>query len=165
MKYFVTIGADTLELEVQPQPDGSYVVRDAQGAPLLVRPFFGAEQPGLLSLLVDGQVVLVQPADGEVRFRQERFAVRAESWREQSATRAAPTDAAQARKILASMPGRIVRVLCEPGTVVKQGAPLIVIEAMKMQNELCAKAESVVRAVHVTAGQTVDRGALLIELE
>jgi biotin carboxyl carrier protein len=164
MKYFVTIGPDTLELDVQRQSDGSYAVRDTEAAALVVRPLAGA-QPGLVSLLVDGHAVLVQPADGEVRFRQERFAVRAESSRDRNATRQAAADPAQARKILASMPGRIVRVLCEPGAVVQAGAPLIVIEAMKMQNELCAKAESVVRAVHVTAGQTVDRGALLIELE
>jgi biotin carboxyl carrier protein len=165
MKYFVTIGADMLQLEVERRPDGSFTVRDAAAAPLSVRPFSGLEQPGLVSLLVDGQTVEVQLADGELRFRHERFAVRVESWRDRNATRSAPTDAAQAGKILASMPGRIVRVLCEPGAAVRQGAALIVIEAMKMQNELCAKAESVVRAVHVSAGQTVERGTLLIELE
>jgi biotin carboxyl carrier protein len=164
MKYFVTVGGDTLELEVERQPDGSYTVRD-DDAPLSVRPFSGGQQPGLLSLLVDGRAVEVQLAEGEVRFRQERFAVRTESWRDRNATRSAPTDAAQSRKLLASMPGRIVRVLCEPGAAVQQGAPLIVIEAMKMQNELCAKADAVVRAVHVTAGQAVERGAVLLELE
>ena len=165
MKYFVTVGGGTLELDVQSQPDGSYAVHDAEGVALLVRPLSDADQPGQVSLLVDGHAVLVQPADAEVSYRQERFAVHAESWRDRNATRAVPADAAQARKILASMPGRIVRVLCEPGAVVAQGTPLIVIEAMKMQNELCAKAESVVRAVHVVAGQTVDRGTLLIEFE
>ncbi|HEX3854357.1 MAG TPA: biotin/lipoyl-containing protein [Polyangiaceae bacterium] len=165
MKYFVTIGAQTLELDVERQADGSYAVHDADATPLVVRSFSSTEQPGLVSLLVDGQTVEAQPADGEVRFQQERFAVRAESWRDRNATLSAPADATQARKILASMPGRIVRVLCEPGSVVQQGAPLVVIEAMKMQNELCAKATAVVRAVHVTAGQTVERGAVLIELE
>ncbi len=58
-----------------------------------------------------------------------------------------------------------MRVLCEPGATVQQGAPLIVIEAMKMQNELCAKTAALVRAVHVAVGQTVERGSLLIELE
>jgi biotin carboxyl carrier protein len=165
MKYFVTVGADELELEVERRPDGSYAVRDAAAAPLSVRLSSGLQQPGLVSLLVDGHAVEVQLADGQVRFRQERFAVRAESWRDRNATRSAPTDAAQAGEILASMPGRIVRVLCEPGAAVQQGAPLIVIEAMKMQNELCAKMAAVVRAVHVTAGQTVERGTVLLELE
>ncbi|HEX7451305.1 MAG TPA: biotin/lipoyl-containing protein [Polyangiaceae bacterium] len=165
MKYFVTVGAETLELEVQRQSDGSYAVHDAEARLLVVRAFSSVQQPGLVSLLVDGQTVEVQLSDAEVRFRQDRFAVRAESLRDRNSTLAAPAEAAEWRKIFASMPGRIVRVLCKPGSVVQLGAPLIVIEAMKMQNEVCAKAEAVVRVVHVTAGQTVERGALLLELE
>ena len=165
MKYFVTVGAETLELEVQRQSDGSYAVHDGEARLLVVRALSGVQQPGLVSLLVDGQTVEVQLSDAEVRFRQDRFAVRAESLPDRNSTLAAPAEAAQSRNIFASMPGRIVRVLCNPGSVVQQGAPLIVIEAMKMQNEVCAKAEAVVRVVHVTVGQTVERGALLLELE
>ena len=164
MKYSVSIGESTLEVDVERRADGSYIVRDAAGTPLEVRAT-GTQQPGLLSLLVDGQTVEVQPADAEVRFRQERYTARAQSFRDRAAAQTASADGAQARKILASMPGRIVRVLCEAGAEVTQGAPLIVIEAMKMQNELCAKADAVVRAVHVSPGQTVERGALLVELE
>ncbi len=164
MKYSVSIGENSVEVDVERRADGSYVVRDATGAELEVRAT-DAQQPGLLSLLVDGQTVEVQPADAELRFRQERYTVRAQSFRDRAAAQSAPADSAQARKLLASMPGRIVRVLCEAGATVAQGAPLIVIEAMKMQNELCAKADAVVRAVHVSPGQTVERGALLVELE
>jgi biotin carboxyl carrier protein len=165
MKYAVTLGEHTVELEVEPRLDGSYVVRGADGAEVEVRSVSGIRTPGLVSLLVDGRPIVVQPVEGEVRFREQRYAVRAESWRNRVATRAAVSDAGVARKIFASMPGRIVRVSCEPGATVVQGAPLVVIEAMKMQNELCAKADAVVRAVHVSAGQTVDRGALLVEFE
>ena len=165
MKYMVTIGAAEIELDVERRADGSYLVRDAAGTPLEVRATTDAQHPGLLSLLVAGQTVSVQPADGEVRFRQARYAARAQNFRDRAAAGAGSTDSAQARQILASMPGRIVHVLCEPGASVTQGAPLVVIEAMKMQNELCAKADAVVRAVHVRAGQTVERGALLVELE
>ena len=79
--------------------------------------------------------------------------------------RAKPDLGALARTISASMPGRIVRVLCEVGARVEANTPLVVIEAMKMQNELCAKSDATVRAVHVEVGQTVERGALLIEFE
>ncbi len=91
MKYFVTVGADTLELEleVERRSDGTYVVRDG-AVELSVRPFSALQPPGLVSLLVDGHTVEVQPADGEVRFRQERFAVRAENWRDRNATHSAP---------------------------------------------------------------------------
>ena len=63
------------------------------------------------------------------------------------------------------MPGRIVRVACAVGEAVQKGSPLIVIEAMKMQNELYAKQDATVRAVHVKNGDTVERGAVLVELE
>ena len=69
------------------------------------------------------------------------------------------------REVIAPMPGRILTVACAPGQPVQKGTPLIVMEAMKMQNELCAKADHVVRAVHVASGDSVERGALLIELE
>ena len=165
MKYIVTIGADTLEVDLERRADGSYAVRDALGAALEVRTATDARQPGLLHLLVDGQTVTAQPDDAELCYRQERYTVRAQNFRDRAASAGVAGEAAQARRILASMPGRIVRVLCEPGAAVQQGAPLIVIEAMKMQNELCAKSDAVVRAVHVSAAQTVERGALLIEFE
>ena len=165
MKYLVTLGGETLEIDVERRPDGSYCVRDGAARELNVCRSSGPEQPGLLCLSVDGQMLEVQPADGEVHFRQERYAARAESLRDRASGRSSVSDATQGRKLVASMPGRIVRVLCQPGATVAQGAALIVIEAMKMQNELCAKADAVVRLVHVSEGQTVERGAVLLELE
>lgn len=165
MKYLVTIGPDTLEVDVEPRSDGTYLVRQALGAPVEVRTVPDAQAPDFLCLLVDGQTVVAQPADAELGYRQERYTARAENARDRAAAVTQSGDSAQARRVLASMPGRIVRVLCQPGASVTLGSPLIVIEAMKMQNELCAKADAVVRAVHVSPGQTVERGALLLELE
>ena len=105
------------------------------------------------------------PSEGEVRLRGERYAVRAENWQDRNTSGVSASPSAQTRAISATMPGRIVRVLCEVGAKVSANAPLIVIEAMKMQNELRAKGDATVRAVHVQVGQTVERGALLIEFE
>jgi len=163
MRYLVTVGDETLELELERSPDGSYRVRGSAGPELRVSTL--AHDSGLVSLLVDGQTVEVQPAAGEVRFRQQRFPVRAQSWLERAVTRSGAGSGAQSKKLLAAMPGRIVRVLCEVGALVQEGSPLIVMEAMKMQNELCAKTSAVVRAVRVSVGQTVDRGELLVEFE
>jgi len=163
MRYVVTLPNATLELDVEPHPEGGYVVRGPEGRQCHVTTLDAG--PKLLSLLIDGQVVSVLPGEGEARLRGERFAVRAENWQERGALRAKGEDRAQARAISASMPGRIVRVLCEVGAQVEANAPMIVIEAMKMQNELCAKSAATVRAVHVSVGQTVERGALLVEFE
>jgi biotin carboxyl carrier protein len=63
----------------------------------------------------------------------------------------------------APMPGLVVRVLVEPGQAVKAGAGLVVLEAMKMENELRAPADLTVRRVLVSPGNAVERGQSLVE--
>jgi len=67
--------------------------------------------------------------------------------------------------IRAVMPGRIVRVLVTEGETVTKGTGLVVVEAMKMENELAAPRDGTVARVHVGAGETVESGAELVELE
>ena len=163
MRYLVTVGGETLELEVDRNEGGVYRVRAADGSELSVTAHTNTS--GLFDLLVDGQNVQVLPAAGEVRYRDERYAVRAESWLEHAASGSGVSDRAHSRQVVAAMPGRIVQISCEVGAVVTVGAPLIVMEAMKMQNELSAKSAGTVRAISVVVGQTVERGELLIEFE
>ena len=65
-------------------------------------------------------------------------------------------------RVLAPMPGKIVRVLVKAGQLVQRRQPLIVIEAMKMENELRATQEGAVAELLVVEGQSVDAGALLL---
>lgn len=62
------------------------------------------------------------------------------------------------------MPGRIVEVRVQPGQAVKAGQVLVVLEAMKMQNEVPAPADGTVREVKVRAGQLVEARDVLVEL-
>jgi pyruvate carboxylase subunit B len=64
----------------------------------------------------------------------------------------------------APMPGRVLRVLVEAGASVTQGQALIVVEAMKMENELKAPGAGTVGRVHVAAGDRVEKGAVLVEI-
>lgn len=64
----------------------------------------------------------------------------------------------------APMPGLVVRVQVEPGQQVAAGAPLVVLEAMKMENQLKAPAAGVVGEVRVSAGATVEKGQVLVTL-
>ncbi len=68
-------------------------------------------------------------------------------------------------EVLAPMPGLIVEVTIEQGSAVSQGDTLIILESMKMQNELKSPAEGVVSAIHVESGQAVDKSDLLIEIK
>ena len=66
--------------------------------------------------------------------------------------------------VKAMMPGRVVRVLVEQGAAVKKGAGLLILEAMKMENEIQAPADGTVDEIFVTPGQTVEAGADLLHI-
>ena len=66
--------------------------------------------------------------------------------------------------LIAPMPGLIVRVSVQQGDAVHPGTPMVVMEAMKMENELRAQSAGTVSAVRVQPGATVEKGAVLVEL-
>ena len=68
-------------------------------------------------------------------------------------------------RLTAPMPGKVVRVLVAPGDAVEAGQGLVVVEAMKMENELRAAKAGRVVSVSVTEGQSVDAGAVLAVVE
>ena len=63
------------------------------------------------------------------------------------------------------MSGVVTEVLVEAGAAVRQGDPLLVIVAMKMNNEIRSPLDGVVRSVHVQVGELTEHGALLVVLE
>jgi pyruvate carboxylase subunit B len=63
------------------------------------------------------------------------------------------------------MPGLVLRVLAEAGQEVGVGAGLVVLEAMKMENELKAPAAGMVGAIRVQPGQAVEKGQVLVEFQ
>ncbi len=67
--------------------------------------------------------------------------------------------------VKAPMPGRIVKALVAEGDEVEAGQPVIIVEAMKMENEVLSVGAGTIRSILVSAGDTVDAGAVLIEIE
>ena len=67
--------------------------------------------------------------------------------------------------IRSPMPGNILKVLVQAGSAVSKGQPLMILEAMKMENEIIAPRDGVVKSVSVQAGATVDTDALLCVLQ
>jgi biotin carboxyl carrier protein len=122
-------------------------------------------EPGVLSLIVAGrQIRCVLDGDSAViagrRIPFARFDPRSLE------ARRATGDAADGpRAVKAPMPGRVVRVLVSAGDTVEQGAGVIVIEAMKMQNELRSPKAGRVARVAVVIGDTVQSGDLLAVIE
>ena len=72
---------------------------------------------------------------------------------------------APAGSLLAPMPGLVLRVLAEVGAVVTAGQPLLVLEAMKMEQTVSAPANGVVAELHAKAGEQVSTGQVLAVLE
>lgn len=68
------------------------------------------------------------------------------------------------REVKAYMPGRVVAVLLEEGAPVRAGQGVVVLEAMKMENEIQSEVDGVVARIHVAAGQSVEGGDLLFEI-
>jgi 3-methylcrotonyl-CoA carboxylase alpha subunit len=63
------------------------------------------------------------------------------------------------------MPGKVVAVRSEAGARVKRGAPLLVLEAMKMEHTIAAPADGVVESIRFRAGDQVDEGAELVKFK
>ncbi len=66
--------------------------------------------------------------------------------------------------VVAIMPGKVTRILVEEGQKVQDGEAVCVLEAMKMENELRADRDGIVEAVHVSPGDDVEKGQVLVEL-
>lgn len=166
MKYFVEIAGEQHEVVLDADgvhDGGETLAADVSAIPgtpvrvvkigdrvhrVVVRP--GASR-GQYTLWLDG-----------FRFEVEALDERARAIRELSAAAAGPTGPAP---LVAPMPGLVVRVHVQVGDHVSAGQGLVVMEAMKMENELRTQAAGRVKAVRATPGTAVEKGAVLIELE
>jgi biotin carboxyl carrier protein len=101
----------------------------------------------------------------EVQIGDEVFQVRLVDPKRLRGARGAGAEASGRAQVAASMPGKVVRVLVEVGTMVEAGDGLVVVEAMKMQNELKSPKSGTVVEVRAGAGATVNAGDVLVVVE
>ena len=74
-------------------------------------------------------------------------------------------DRSRPQRIAAPMPGKVVRILVKVGDAVRTRQPVVVVEAMKMENELRADRDGTVAEIHIREGMSVDAGALLVVIQ
>jgi biotin carboxyl carrier protein len=124
---------------------------------------------GVLSLLLGGKSYAVKEeivgSETNVIVGHERFTVSVRDPRSFRSRHRAGVNEQGVMKIKAPMPGKVVRVLAGVGTPVEAGQSVLVIEAMKMQNELKAPKTGVVKKINVAEGAAVDAGQVLAEVE
>lgn len=164
MKYIVDVNGERLEIVL----DGA--VAQVEGE---VSPAHLAEVDGtpIHLVTIGGALHRVAVVRGDARGRYtlwmdgHRFEVEAldERMRTIRDLTAATGGASGPRPLVAPMPGLIVRVTVAVGDPVQVGQGVVVMEAMKMENELRAPAAGIVRAVHAVPGMAVEKGAPLVE--
>lgn len=166
MKYIVSIGGKRTTIDLGPdgmELDGRTIpisLADVEGTPVrlvrvgdqvhrvIVRRRAGR---GAYTLWLDGYTYEVEALDERTR-----------TIRDLTAVQSGPTGPLP---LVAPMPGLVVRVNVEPGDVVTAGQGIVVMEAMKMENELRASGAGRVKAVRAKVGEAVDKGTVLVELE
>jgi biotin carboxyl carrier protein len=135
----IRIGERELAAEFSPNSDGGGVlVIDGRRYPV-----FSARRTDSIFVSVGPASFEFKPAEAASRRRARGLA---------------------ATEVTAPMPGKVLKVLVRDGDLVEAGQPLVVIEAMKMETTLAAESAAMVKQVRVEEGQTVDHGAVLIEL-
>ncbi len=143
------VSVDGELFEVQPAPGGFLMVRCGNGARVCVT--------------LDGQA---SPASAHSPGKNVDLEVEsAQAAAFAAAMASGGQNGAAAAQIKAPMPGRVVRVLVAVGDAVDRGTPVLIIEAMKMENEMHAAAAGIVAQIPVSEGDTVDPGQLLCLLE
>lgn len=164
MKYFVTVEGRPFEVELG--PEGARI--DGEAAEVDLAHVEGTE---VRHLLLDGdshRIVAGKGPGGKwvLHLRGRRYVVeavdeRTRTIREMTGTGAGPVGPLPVR---ASMPGLVVKVEVQEGDRVAEGQGVVIVEAMKMENELKVEAPGVVAQVHVAPGDTVEKDQILIDL-
>jgi glutaconyl-CoA/methylmalonyl-CoA decarboxylase subunit gamma len=173
MRYFVSIEGTEHVVEVSELPGGAFDVKLVDRAPdgsedIGLRPLsttvFGTHPSTIgvdgrvYDLVLDGELPHV-----EVSASGQRATVDIETARMRAAASVRGQGGAASGGVVKSpMPGKVVKLLVKEGDAVEAGTPLVVVEAMKMENELTAETAGVVKKVFVATGDAVEGGASLV---
>lgn len=172
MRYFVNIDGQERVVEVAELPGGRHEVyllgsADADIADATVLPARFVHTGNARTIQIGDRVFDVV-LDGElpklsavVSGRRATVDVESARMRAASELRGGGGEA-QDGSVRSPMPGKVVKLLVAEGDEVSAGAPLVVVEAMKMENELSAAKSGVVQKVHVQPGDAVEGGAMLV---
>ncbi|MDQ3249408.1 MAG: biotin/lipoyl-binding protein [Chloroflexota bacterium] len=164
MKYYVRVGETEYEVVI----DGSQVSINGEAVTVdLVQ----SGVPELYSILFNGQshdmLVETERSNYAITFRSEQFQVQVEDERTRrlNTGRKAPSVPKGELVVKAPIPGLVVKVLVEKGATVAEGQPLVILEAMKMENEIRSVRAGIVKNVSVAAGQRVEQNQAMLVLE
>lgn len=165
MTYEIAIDGKNYKLELN-RLDGRWECA-LDGEPVQVDAVIA--RPNVMSVIIGGEAFEVKrertATDTHFWVKSARFAVDIRDPRSLRGRRAKGGGIEGPQKLLAPMPGKIVRVISAAGTEVDAGHGVLVIEAMKMQNELKSPKKGIVKQVLVAEGSSVTAGDVLAIVE
>jgi biotin carboxyl carrier protein len=165
MTYDIIIEDHPYRLELE--RDGDCWACKLDGKPVTVDA--ALSRPNVLSLIIDGkgyEVKREQTATGlHMWVKGARYVAEVRDPRSLRSRRAAAESASGPRKLIAPMPGKVVRILAREKDEIRQGASVLVVEAMKMQNELKSPKSGVLQKLLVVEGAAVNAGDVLAIIE
>ena len=168
MKLQIDLDGETYALELEIENGRiRYSAGDFEGDASVVE-----TTPGVFSVLVGNRSFLVSLGSGEAAGSdfeawpngEQRHAISLADMRDRSSRRAQGLGHGPV-EVRAQMPGKVIKVLAAPGANVEAGQGLVVVEAMKMQNEMKAPKSGRVVRIHVKEGATVAAGEPLVVVE
>ena len=165
MIYEVTVAGKLHRVELK--KSGEHWSCKLDGVDLLLDAISTRE--GVLSILIAGKSYEVKQestaSESNIVVGGVRVPVQVRDPRALRSRRRAESGSDGPKKIVAPMPGKVVRILTPVGMAVEQGQGVIVIEAMKMQNELKSPKKGTVRKLNIAEGAAVEAGQTLAEVE
>lgn len=172
MKYRVRVSERDHDITLTRNADGSYdVVARESAAPdrsLSVRATC-KQHAASVTVELDGEVFDLTPHGAlphlRVVHRGFEYPVTVSAWSDEVRPRPSSIPPPKMGMVRSPIPGRVVEILVQPGQQVEQGDALVVLEAMKMQNQIFAPHDGVVERIFVAQGQTVEGAAPLVQVQ
>jgi biotin carboxyl carrier protein len=165
MIYDVTVAGSTQRVELSRGESGWLCKLNGREFPLDMI----STGEGVFSILINGKSYEIKQektaTETNIVVGHQRFNTVVRDPRSLRSLRRADSGAQGVKKITAPMPGKVVRILAAAGTEVEAGQGVVVIEAMKMQNELKSPKKGTVKKMNVTTGAAVEAGQVLAEVE
>lgn len=164
MKYFVTVNGEEHEVELNESFGELSVSYDGKAVDA---DYEEVDRLGQVALQIGGYSFAISiegdEVDAIVTVAGHDYVIQLEDERERAA-HAAESERRGGGDVKAVMPGVVVELLVAEGDMVEDGQPLLLLEAMKMQNEILAPQAGLVAGLHVAQGQAVASGAKLVTL-
>jgi len=167
MKYFVTIGDKEYEFEANGENGRTTLIFEKRSISV---DFKRIGNSPMYSLLLDGKSYDVwassQNGSIQIGIGGQSYSARVEDERQRLLKQLTRSEAKGEGlvSVKAPMPGLVVRIAVEEGISVKKGEGVMVIEAMKMENEIKAPISGIVKSIGVRQGDAIDKNALLFEI-